>query len=162
VKEFERATFSISPSSQAEGVDIIRNLPKGHNLIDGLAAVIADASRPIDDLQAYLKRVGRVDIICESAPGLAAGGLGAIAIYRRHADRREWEEMSPLEFSDSQYWQSGVSQTRSAPGSAIMLLGAAFRDNGLRYANAREAYRAGYGTKDVKRAPARSKKKKSA
>jgi hypothetical protein len=128
---------------------VIRNLPKNHNFIEGLAAVIAEASKPIDDLQAYLKRFSNLGLSCSTFAGCSIGGMRGFATYSEPRDDLPLK-LTPQEWEERDYCRSGISQTRSVPGTAIMLLGAAFRDNGLQYANAREAYLAGYGTKEGK------------
>jgi hypothetical protein len=123
----------------------ILNLPPTHNLVDALAAIIRDASRPIDDFQLFLKRFGKLGVSCSSPSGKARIGEVTFVGY---SVSREIPENLPRElWEERQYHASGIRQDRMVSGTAIMLLGAAFRDNGLRYANAYEAYLAGYGTK---------------
>jgi hypothetical protein len=115
----------------------IASLPATHNFIDGLAALIADASGPIDDFQLFVTRFSKLGISCSSPVGQAS--LGNFARYS-----------VPVEPTPNQYFFYGIHQDRKVAGTAIMLLGAAFRDNGPRYANAYEAHLAGYGTKKDK------------
>jgi len=159
VKEFERAIFEPPErprqfliggfkarddeySEAAKPVDrAISRLPPAHNLVEALAAIISDASTPIDDFELFLKRFGKLGVSCISPSGKARIGGVTFVSYSvpRDLPRLAWEEL--------QYCASGIRQERVIPGTAIMLLGAAFRDNGLRYAAAYEAYMAGYGTK---------------
>jgi hypothetical protein len=174
VKEFERTIYSHFQGPFTDEPDdivdtAITNLPKRHNLVEGLAAVIADASQPIDDLQSYLRRFGWAVVICRYDWRGASGGIvrsdqaghyvGWAAYSLPHAppdkSREERETLS----------RSVIEQERRAHGPAILILGAAFRDNGLRYANAREAYLDGYGTKSgtiVRRAAKKKSKRKVA
>jgi hypothetical protein len=122
----------------------IASLPATHNFIDGLAALIADASGPIDDFQLFVTRFSKLGISCSSPVGQAS--LGNFARYS-----------VPVEPTPNQapkladiYFFYGIHQDRKVAGTAIMVLGAAFRDNGPRYANAYEAHLAGYGTKKDK------------
>jgi hypothetical protein len=162
-KEQERFDFSIA------------KLPQYHSFIDGLASVIADASRPISDFQAFLKQFNFIVVSCESPRTRAAIqlpiGFLNYQIWREHRNERTGarhmlpplptqQEMHEIDYCTSQIWQ-----TRYARGPAIMLLGSAFRDNGLQYANAREAYLAGYGTKGdiiVRKAAKKKSKRKVA
>jgi hypothetical protein len=160
VKIFEKAIVSPGPDRSGGVADIaIQKLPTGHNLIEGLAAVIAEASQPIDDLQTYLKRFCQAGVICTSGGFGVIGGLGGLANY--HGARGPSPDLGPQEREEQDYCQpSGISQTRLVAGTAVMLLGAAFRDNGLRYANPRAAYLDGYGTKgDTAKKPAKKSKK---
>jgi hypothetical protein len=143
-----------------DGADIaISNLPRGHNFIEGLAAVIAEASKPIDDLQAHLMRFSNLGLTCSSFGGGAIGGLRGVADYFVPRGNHPVGKESQREREEREYCRTGISQTRIVGGTAIMLLGSAFRDNGLQYANAREAYLAGYGARDAKKAPAKARKK---
>jgi hypothetical protein len=136
-------------SDAAKRIDsAIMNLPTAHNLVDALAAIIRDASKPIDDFQSFLKRFGKLGVSCSSPSGKARIGEVTFVGY---SVPRDIPANVPRESSEErQYCASGIRQDRMVPGTAVMLLGAAFRDNGLRYANADEAYLAGYGTKNQK------------
>jgi hypothetical protein len=167
VKQFERATFQ-GKHGQLGGAEVhiggvpqefdsaIARLPLNHNLIEALAALIEDASKPIEDLPSFLERFAQFNVSCSSPAGHAKVGD---VIFAKYAPTevpatitRESSGVGRLLLSpkldESRYFALGVRQERSAPGAAIMLVGAAFRENGLRYANAREAYLAGYGTRD--------------
>ena len=121
----------------------ILDLPPTHNFIEGLSAIICDASGPIGDFQLFLKRFGKLDVSCSSPFGRASiGDRISYSVPREipaSIPRELWEEQ--------RYCNSGIRQERVALGTVIMLLGAAFCDDGLRYASAYEAYLAGYGTK---------------
>jgi hypothetical protein len=123
----------------------ITRLPTTHNFIEGLAAVIADASLPIDDFQLFLTRFSNLGVSC-SAP-VAYATLGNFATYS--VPTKIAPKPTPKS-EERKYYTSGIHQDRRVAGTAIMLLGAAFRDNGPRYTNAYEAYLAGYGTEHDK------------
>ena len=90
---------------------------------------------------------------------LLVKGLRGVADYFVPRGNHPVGKESQREREEREYCRTGISQTRIVGGTAIMLLGSAFRDNGLQYANAREAYLAGYGARDAKKAPAKARKK---
>jgi len=166
VKQFERAIFEppdrpryfllagiemredADPDAAKRIDSAILNLPPTHNLVDALGAIIRDAGRPIDDFQFFLKRFGKLGVSCSSPSGKAR--IGELTFVGYSAPRETPANLPPELWEERQYYASGIRQERMVSGTAIMLLGAAFRDNGLRYANAYEAYLAGYGTKNQK------------
>jgi hypothetical protein len=142
--------FRDEPDHDAsEGIDnAILSLPPTHNLIDALVAVIREASMPIDDCKSFLNRFGKLGVSCSSPSGEAKIGEDPFVAYsvpRTNSANlpRGWGE-------ERKYYAWGIRQQRLIPGTAIMLLGAAFRDNGLRYANAYEAFLDDYGVKKQK------------
>jgi hypothetical protein len=147
----------VLPVDALEDVDpAIRRLPDGHNLVEGLAAVITEASLPIDDLQGYLRRFSHLGVSCNSNGYGGIGGLRGHATYLLpHRDYRP-RKISPKDWEEREYSAHGVDQDRRVRGTAVMLLGSAFRDNGLQFSNPREAYLAGYGTKPAKTRIAKS------
>jgi hypothetical protein len=126
----------------------ILDLPTTHNLVDGLAAIIRDASRPIDNFQSFLNRFGKLGVSCSSPSGNAR--IGEVTFVGYSVPREILADVPRESWEDRQHSTPGIRQDRMVSGTAIMLLGAAFRDNGLRYASAYEAYLAGYGTKNQK------------
>ena len=123
----------------------IARLPLNHNIIEALAALIHEASQPIEDLQSFFDRFAELGVSCSSPSACAKIGGDR---YIRYSPVEESQNQTPRNWDERHYYAWGVQQERSAHGSAIMLLGAAFRENGLRYSNAYEAYLAGYGTHD--------------
>jgi hypothetical protein len=113
----------------------IMALPIDHNAIDAIAALISDASLPITDLQEHLKRFALV-INCE--PPLIEAKISHLnhvgssrAAYRKPETasvESNYVETTPHERYARYY---GIFQRRDIYGAAIMLLGKAFRDNGL-------------------------------
>jgi hypothetical protein len=166
VKQFERAIFEEpdrprhfllhgirvrdepDPDAAKRIDSSILNLPPTHNLIDALAAIIRDASRPIDDCRLFLKRFGKLGVSCSSPSGTAR--IGEVTFVGYSARREVTANLPPELWEEREYYASGIRQERMVSGTAIMLLGVAFRDNGLRYANPYEAYLAGYGIKNQK------------
>jgi hypothetical protein len=123
----------------------ILRLPQNHNIIDALAAIIDDASQPIVDLQSHLKRFSNLGVSCSYPSGRAK--IGDVTFVSYSPAHEIHESASQEAWGAQKYYASGIRQERIAPGAVIMLLGSAFRDDGLRYANAGEAYRAGFGTR---------------
>lgn len=126
----------------------IMGLPLKHNFVEGVAALIADASRPIENLRSFLDRFATLNLRCSSPSGRAT--IGGALTYTASPGA---PSTTPEEWEESQYYRTGIEQERQAYGSALMLLGAAFRENGLHYSNAYEAYLAGYGTDQKPRLP---------
>jgi len=166
VKQFERAVFE--PPDRPRTISFrgfklhdggasdastfldraIASLPPTHNFIEALAALIADASRPVEDFEAFLKRFARIGVTCSSPSGRAT--IGGTRFVRYLIPIVVPANETPESWEERQYFLSGIHQDRKAYGSAVMLLGAAFRENGPSYATAYEAYLAGYGTKNQK------------
>jgi hypothetical protein len=162
INKFETARFrgrhallggaEVAMGPDAQETDIAAaSLPLNHNLIDALAVLIEEASRPIEDLQSFLDRFSKFTVTCAWPSGDAKIGDITFSKYspaevepRAKANERWF--FGPKESDERSYFASGVTQERSAHGSAIMLLGAAFRENGSHYTNAHEAYLAAYGT----------------
>jgi hypothetical protein len=132
----------------------IFDLPKRHNFVEAVAVLIAHAAAPIPQNQSdqYLKQFADLEIVCV-APEI----YGRIARLRPESDsaivyqpaarspsaalRNEDKPRSPK--ADDRYKRylmlQGIRQTRSVCGSAILLLGRAFRDGGLRFETTEEA-----------------------
>lgn len=160
VQEFERAIFVPRRSDRAAELmgepDIaLKRLPENHNVLEGLAAVISEASQPIGDLEKFLDRFSDLGVSISSLRHAAIGGLRGLADY--HVTYARQPALTEEQQKQMAYCRQGIHQDRRVFGTAIMLIGAAFRDNGLRFADAGEAYQAGYGTKTPK-----SKKAKAA
>jgi hypothetical protein len=176
VEHFERSIFRLSKSAEVKWsagtesrlaeapLDVLKrlgrgafdssiyDLPLGHCFIEALAAVIADASLPIDEFGAFLGRFSELWVSCSSPSGRACIGS---AIYEQ--PEPTIGDPGWAAWAERRYFGSGIHQERTVYGSAIMLLGTAFRDNGPRYANAKEAYAARYGATTQKCAKAGSR-----
>jgi hypothetical protein len=96
-----------------------------HNFLRALAALIADASAPNDDLDGYYRRFAPIHISCEIPAGRATISrfrdlTGAIYVPKDAADPNV----------PGGNWH-GIRQQREVRGTAIILLGRAFREDGL-------------------------------
>jgi hypothetical protein len=132
----------------------IFDLPKRHNFVEAVAKLIAETSAPVpqDQSDQYLKQFADLEIVCV-APEI----YGRIARLRPESDsalvyqpavrsasaalRNEDESRSRK--IDDRYKRylmlQGIRQTRSVCGNAILLLGRAFREDGLPYKTTKEA-----------------------
>ncbi len=154
--DFEDPDFVLH-DAEAEN---IRNLPilrlsEKHNFVEAVAELIAGASAPVerDQLDQYLRLYAGLHIVCQ-APDIF-GWIGRIEPESSHsaliyepasrslsaALRREDKPRWPA--SDDRYLRyltlQGIYQNRSFHGSAILLLGRAFRKNGLPFKTTQEA-----------------------
>ena len=159
-------------------------LPKNHNFVEAMASIISDASQQIDDMERYLERFVPFMIYCDSKSGGNISKIGASPLlrtkhpiaasetvggsYRIDGVKRDWtprlpktelekaelEKAEPIHKKYSRH--VGIHQTRVITGATIMLVGKAFRDDGLQYRTADDALNALYGQKE---ASAKSKKK---
>jgi hypothetical protein len=144
----------------------IETLPEKHNFVEAIASLISDASHPVEDLDQYLKRFAELIVDCENR-GLnmarigKIGTVGGSASYGPLHDRitkapRPVPEPLPEPPRYKRYARIyGISQRRSTYGTAIMLLGKAFRDGGLPFETTEDALDALLESKKV---PAKSKK----
>jgi hypothetical protein len=127
VRKFEKAKFTPQKAdeelhlhSRALPDPAVTALPPDHNFLRGLAALIADASAPIDDQGKYEQRFASLSVTCEIPLGRAAiGGSLVRAIY------------VPKDAPEPTAAYYGIRQRREVSGAAIVLLGQAFRDGGL-------------------------------
>jgi hypothetical protein len=142
----------------------IDGLPQTHNFIEGIAALISDASGPIEDIDQYLQRFALIFIEFggKLLPGIAR--IGRWSQHRpvdyepawRKASTKEPEPEQPEVPRHQRYARYyGINQQRDIYGSAIMLLGKAFRDGGLPFETTKDALDALLGSKKT---PAKSKK----
>jgi hypothetical protein len=136
-------------------------LPAGHNFVDAVASLISEASAPVGDLDRYLQRFGSIKINCDTFKTGVISGRG-YAYYRlkpapasKAKPSQAYDQVEAHHKRDARHY--GMHQSRDVPGSAIMLLGKAFRDNGLPFETTEEALDALLGSK---KAPAKSKKVK--
>ena len=130
------------------------SLAEGHNIIDALAALIADASVP-SEVEHLKRRFGAMTIGCHMP--LARASIGRqkeIAnYYSRHAGqgaaslRSQVEQREPHEVYLRRY---GIHQDREIYGNVIMLLGKAFREGGLPFGSAQDALDDLLGVKKAK------------
>jgi hypothetical protein len=122
---------------------VIDGLPPDHNFIEGVAALIEEASGPVGDRAEYRERFANIFIRCESSPFLR-GSIGSKRVVARYrpkegADKKAGgAETSELGKYAAIY---GVFQERRAPGSAMILLGRAFREDGLNFKSTQDTLR---------------------
>jgi hypothetical protein len=120
--------------------EAITALPPDHNFVQALQSLITSASAPFNNLDAYLRRFALVTIEC-GVP-IIQGRIGRVgnrceSLYAIPKPKKRYTGSPAI-------WKIfanrvGVAQRRSATGTAIMLLGKAFRDNGLPFEKTREA-----------------------
>jgi hypothetical protein len=122
---------------------VIDRLPQDHNFIEGVAAFIEEASRPIGDRAQYLERFANIFIGCESCPFLC-GSISRKGDVARYTPKEGVDEKPRgAEASELGKYAGiyGVFQERSVPGSAIILLGRAFREDGLNFKSTQDTLR---------------------
>jgi hypothetical protein len=169
VRTFEKATYFGSSKERSFDPALLR-LPDGHNFVQALAELIADASGPlqVEDPVQFLRRFAELQLSCV-APGsvfsesppipvlqviatIEVGNIGypsaSYALNAQATDtlmtyrdlmvstRREEKRGDSYKRFSKIY---GIGQRRAARGSAIMILGQAFRENGLSFETTQEA-----------------------
>jgi hypothetical protein len=140
------AETSYQPRAGSPAFDpAIASLPPDHSFIEALAALINAASAPfhVDQPQQFLERFAGMFVVCETRPtqGTIRHLRRGSAEYRTAQQvRLERKQFDPgiFEYSES-YKEYGIYQVRSTRGAAIVLLGQAFRENGLPYETTQEA-----------------------
>jgi hypothetical protein len=141
-------------------------LPANHNFVEGVAALIGDATLPIGEDDKYLRRFVPLIIECDPSFSFSTarigrlGGGGAAGYDRQDPAQSVKPEKGPTEPRPHHIryaWFFGIRQRREVMGTAIMLLGKAFRDGGLPFGSTRDALADLYGT--TTKAKAKSKKK---
>jgi hypothetical protein len=136
-EEYEREKSSILA---------IMGLPPQHSFIEGLAGLISGAGGPppSGNPELLLQQFAQWKVECQ-VPGRSF--IGPLR-YTRKMSRSEEQEMVASfedyvmgEDSYKNYYRfySGILQTRTVYGPAIVLLGHAFRENGLPFTTTREA-----------------------
>jgi hypothetical protein len=152
------AEFEADTSDREKFSDpAIMTLPPTHNFVDAIASLIGDASAPISNLDNYLKRFAPLFISCE-APWSEANivhmdFMGSSASYRKEpaTGGRAASLLKERPRHERYAGYYGIIQKREVYGSAIMLLGRAFREDGLNFASTREALNDFLGEKPEKR-----------
>jgi len=133
----------------------ITTLPPNHNFVDAIASLIGDASGPVASLDGCLRRFAPLMISCQSPWGNASIGhmeMRGHASYQEDREKRiyaplqkEGREKRPLHERYAKIY--GITQRRDAQGTAIILLGHAFREDGLDFTSTKAALEACYGEK---------------
>ena len=137
----------------------VMGLPQEHNFVDAIASLIRDASDPVGDLERYLQRFAPMHIGCEFPWVRATIGhyadLGSNARYAPEISSNKAKRNDlPLHLRYSTRY--GITQERQATGTALILLGLAFRENGLDSTSTEKALSDFYS-----RATARSARKRA-
>jgi hypothetical protein len=137
----------------------ITALPLVHSFVQALEALLVEASAPLSNLDDFLRRFAPMAVSCEVPRMLAhIGRVGELGSARyvipvRTATEQPSSENEPVyKFFLHRF---GIKQDRVISGTAIMLLGMAFRGDGLPFKTPKAAMDALLGTK---KAPAKSKK----
>lgn len=124
----------------------VMGLPPEHNFVQAIASLIGDASGPIPDHEQYLQRFAPLIIRCGLPWAEASIGhmvvRGGSARYEKplkvssNKSGPKWDEIPSHARYAARY---GITQRRDTTGTALMLLGRAFRENGLNFASTKEA-----------------------
>jgi hypothetical protein len=153
VKAYERVIFQ---AQDLEGRDAVADpaiaaLPAQHNVVDALAALIHEASQPVTDLDAHLQRFAPMFMTFE-APWVKASIHHRVTGGFRYRTR-EWSKGDHTEEPPHRRYArySGILQKRDIYGTAIMLLGRAFREDGLNFKTTAEAIDDFLGEKPAKK-----------
>jgi hypothetical protein len=120
----------------------VMGLPQEHNFVDAIASLIRDASDSVGDFERYLQRFAPMHIGCEFPWVRATIGhyadLGSNASYAPEiSSNKAKRDDLPLHLRYSTLY--GIKQERQATGTALIVLGMAFRENGLNFASTKEA-----------------------
>src|ERR1035437_2127657 len=144
VQAYTEASFH--PQAGSSAFDpAIAGLPPNHNFIEALAALITDAGAPFhaDQPRQFRRRFAGMLVVCETRPtqgGIRHPGVGSAEYKTAQQAKSELNKYDPGVFDyDENYTRYGIYQVRSTAGAAIVLLGQAFRENGLSYETTQEA-----------------------
>lgn len=167
-RTFEQAVYFGQDKERSFDAALMR-LPDGHSFVEALAELITDASGPlqVEDPVQFLRRFSELQLSCVSTAlefsespkppalhviatialqdgyhvasyALNAQATDTLMTYRAYMSRMKREEKANDRYKRlSRYY--GIGQRRAAPGTAIMILGRAFRGNGLSYETTQEA-----------------------
>lgn len=123
----------------------IHGLHERHNFVEAIASLISAASVPAD-LDQYLQRFAELIVDCQSYRDSVAhigkiGSTGGVRYEPKPRNRLIKPPGPPDEEPRHKRYARhyGISWRRTAYGSAIMLLGKAFQDEGLPFGTTRDA-----------------------
>jgi hypothetical protein len=167
-RTFEQAVYFGQDKERSFDAALMR-LPDGHSFVEALAELIADASGPlqVEDPVQFLRRFSELQLSCVSTASefsespkppalqviatialqdgyhvasyaLNAQATDTLMTYRAYLSRMRREEKNNDRYKRLSRLY-GIGQRRAAPGTAIMILGQAFRENGLSYETTQEA-----------------------
>lgn len=136
VDTFYKTGEPLPPGLLEDADPTIKGLRNDHNFIEALAALIEDASAPVWAKQPdqVLRRFGELVIMCFSP--YARGSIGHPGALAQYRVKKQEIMARENETAGSEY---GISQIRSIRGTAIVLVGRAFRENGLPFKTTQEA-----------------------
>jgi hypothetical protein len=142
----------------------VTSLPLEHNFIDALSSLIKAASEPIKNLDETIERFAplRIWLVTPQIEAridhqVLSRGVRGSAFYHGRSSQ------NPLGHGKhGKYYRYGIKQKREVFGTAIMLLGRAFREGSLNFANTGEALADWFDVPPKKSAKANPKKKKVA
>jgi len=168
VRTFEQAVYFGQEKDRSFDAALMR-LPDGHSFVEALAELIADASGPlqVEDPVQFLRRFSELQLSCVSTAlefsespklpalqviasialqdgyhvasyALNAQATDTLMTYRAYMSRMKREEKNKDRYKRLSRLY-GIGQRRAAPGTAIMILGRAFRENGLSCETTQEA-----------------------
>jgi hypothetical protein len=151
----------------------IAALPRDHNIIEAVAALIEAANAPMTNKDEYLARFGPLTVRCSTPRWAKIRREDKRQEYFSYADERSYSKTSPGWFDPNALFDVpyrrfaimyGMDQTRHIYGASLILIAQAFRENGLRFKNAREALNAWFGLSDrlFGEKPAKSARRKVA
>ena len=158
VRAFERVTFveTIFTGTQVlagekeeyerekSSILAVMGLQPEHNFIDGLAGLISGAAAPLENRELLLQKFAQWKIECQ-VPGRSF--IGPLRYERMMSPAEEREFIVSLKnyTTGDEYYKNyyrfyfGIRQTRTVHGPAIVLLGHAFRENGLPFKTTADA-----------------------
>jgi hypothetical protein len=136
-EEYEREKSSIFA---------IMGLPQKHNFTEGLAALISGAGGPLpsENPERLLRQFAQWKVECQ-VPGRSFIGPLRYQRMLSRAEQREFVASLKEYTTGDEYYKNfyrmyfGIRQTRTVHGPAIVLLGHAFRENGLPFKTTQEA-----------------------
>jgi len=148
VKEFENGFFDSGQPKRRLLIPGLADLPDEHNFVEALASLIerASASLSAKEAEKLLQQMRHLKIECQ-VPG-ATGSIEVVAeqrynLYAGSAFASRVFTAAAALFKGTDPYRDlrsvGIHQTRSIGGNVILILGLAFRENGLNYPTATAA-----------------------
>jgi hypothetical protein len=148
VKEFENGFFDSGQPKRRLLIPGLADLPDKHNFVEALASLIerASASLSANEAEKLLQQMSHLKIECNVPGATASIEIEAEERYNLYGGStfasRVFKAAAALVKGTSPYSSLrsvGIVQTRSIGGNVILILGLAFRENGLNYPTAAAA-----------------------
>ena len=124
----------------------VMGLGPRHNFVEAIASLIAEASGPINDREQYLERFAPIWISCEWPSASASishwgfkGSRAAYSLPFKASLNKSGQGRDETPLSARYAARYGVTQRREATGTTLILLGRAFRENGLYFKTTKDA-----------------------